>query len=227
MEEASNMKYDLNQCGTKISPVNAFPDLGAIDSWQKLQKSRKHSLKNGEMTPRKIMLYLILMFSKDSFLLDPKNKEDYETRARKAMKLAGFLYNNSQKDDYTKAITDVTIRLQDDLVHACFFDFLIMQGDRLWAKIRTLDYQIWATLQRISTPVDKDLADDKAIKANETKNKFFDQIDSMSEKLENYLHEFYLNDDELKNMAHRDTELTKRTMKSRIEGWAHQPKARV
>lgn len=130
--------------------------------------------------------------------------------------------NSPGWNGYTMRTYNRLILLEDDLIYDMVMDFLVFQGDRLWAKIVSVEAMIWDSLRRIGKPI-TGLDDKKAIDANVNQNKLIQQMDYNEQLLDKYLSEFFISDEELKDKVYQKEKLSNKAMKSRIEGYAREP----
>lgn len=220
------MKYDIESIGSR-RVIDAYPSLKEIKSWSKFSTEGKAST-DKEMPYNKVLKYILFFYDRESPINTTRDRLPFEKRVLQALEIVSYpKYKHDIEgwNGYAPRVYERLILLKDDFYFTLVVDFLIFQGDKLWAKILALESAIWQSIMRISKPIDE--ADDsKAIVAMNNLNKIIQQVEHNESILDKYISEFFLSDEELKSQVYRKEALSQKAMKSRIEGHAREPKAK-
>lgn len=156
------------------------------------------SMKKGGLNRNHVIIYIILLYSSDSFLNN--NRTPLRDRQLQAADLAGF--SRGKDGNFSDSIEDSLFMLEDETVRKMIFTFLYNQegASHVWAKIMVLEHNIRELYRELLEPLQKQ---DKKLYTG-GKGKVFDEIDDLEKRLKEAKKIFYSDHDLLEQKEHRE-----------------------
>ncbi len=169
--------------------LDAYPTLERVKSLYNLHLKEKEAY----------VRYVVLLYSKDSILNDRRNFLPLEERKIKACKMLQMDVLD-ENEEVIQIIREELFELKNQDVFNAAFEYLIFQGDEIWAEIITIESEVvefqMLRMKPMETKDDKDL-----MTATEKKDKLMNGVHQRLEILKKLKDEFFSDFDDVKKIA--------------------------
>ena len=153
------------------------------------------SKKSGGLPVRETIIYVVLLYTKDSFL-NKKPIQVLSDRRVKAAKMAGL-------DPESKLVQEKIFGIESEVLDECIVDYLIQQNSYAWSDRCAIEAQMDENLRIRFKPISSDKGDKDIIESSTKKFLLTEHFSKYKDTIKKLDMEIFLDHDEKRDIAVR------------------------